>query len=272
MNKIFVASLLLLVAALPAAGQGVPLGDLSSLSLPIVSGLLGDLTVGFEGATGLSLLSLGASTQLIPPLDPGLRARLPDNVSISDCLPVLVRIVPPASGGLTFKGITNIEIRSLFAPAVPRVYAASSGGSFSDITSSILKSLDVAGGISYRVIGTEGGFSEFLVVSDPTPPETVIAGKLDRLDQVLSANAGAINGTVLTDLSARLATVRGHAEGGDRAAAAQDLDLFLAAVTQHSGADVPDVWRAAGGVVNVAGQLRAAGETLRFSLLQELGQ
>jgi hypothetical protein len=262
MKRIVAVFLLALATALPAAGQ--------SLNLPIVGGLLGDLTVTFEGVTGLNLLNLGASIQLVSPLDPALRARLPQTVSIPPGLPVLVRITP--AGGLLFTGITTVQIHSLLAPSAPRMYAASSGGSFSDITSSVLKSLEIAGGVSYRVLGTRGGFSEFLIVSDATPAATVIAGKLDHLDQILADNAGVIAGGVLSDLSARLATLRGHVEGEETAAAIQDLGLFLAAVTQHSGAEIPNVWRAAGDLVNVAGQLRAGGETLRFSLRQELGQ
>jgi hypothetical protein len=44
------------------------------------------------------------------------------------------------------------------------------------------------------------------------------------------------------------------------------VDAFAAEVQEHSGSDIPDVWRASGGVVNVAGYLRAGAGTLRFSL------
>lgn len=256
MKKIFAGFLLALVAALPAAGQ--------SINIPVVlPGVLGDLTVSLEGATGLSLLNLGVSLQIISPLNPSLRARLPQTASIPFGLPLLVKIEPPLNGGLAFHGVATVQLLSLLTPRSARMYAASSGGSFQDITTV---------SSSYRVLGTRGGFSEFLIVIDNTPSNVVIAQKLDRLDQILADNAGAIAAGVSTDLAAQLAVLRDHVEGGQTASAIQDLDLFLATVTQHSGADIPDVWRAARDLVNVAGQLRAGGETLRFSLQQELGQ
>lgn len=259
MRKTFVGCVLALAIALPAAGQ--------SLNIPLVPGVLGDLTVSFDGVTGLSLPNLGVTIQLVSPLNPGLRARLPQTVSIPFGLSLLVRIQPPASGGLSFTGVTEVELHTLIAPSSPRMYAASSEGDrFEDITSS-----NVSYGSSYRVIGTRGGFSEFLIVSDQTPTATVVAAKLDRLDRILADNAGAIAAGVRADLAAQLAALRGHVESGQTAAAIQDVDLFLATVTQHSGPEIPNVWRAARDLVNVAGLLGAGGETLRFSL-QQLGQ
>jgi len=258
MKNFFAGCLLALVAAMPAAGQ--------SLNLPL-PGLLGDLTVSFQDVTGLSLLNLGVSVQLVSPLNPGLRARLPETVSIPFGLPVLMRIEPLASSDFAFHGVATVQILSLFAPKSSRMYAASSGGNFEDISTS---NVQVAS--SYRVIGTKGGFSEFLIVSDHTPADVVHAKKLDHLDQILADNAGVIAAGVQADLAAQLAVLRGHVEGGQTAVAIQDLSTFLATVTQHSGTDIPDVWRSARDLVNVAGQLRAAGETLRFSLQQELGQ
>ena len=257
LKKLFAGCLLALAAAVPAASQ--------SLNIPL-PGLLGNLTVGFQGVTGLSVLNLGVSVQLISPLNPSLRARLPETVSIPFGLPVLVRIEPLVSSDFAFNGVATVQILSLFAPSSPRMYAASSGGDFEDISASAVRV-----GSSYRVLGSKGGFSEFLIVSDHTPADVVHTKKLAHLDQILADNAGAITAGVYTDLAAQLAVLRGHVEGGQTAAAIQDLDFFLATVTQHSGTDIPDVWRAARDLVNVAGQLRAAGETLRFSLQQELG-
>jgi hypothetical protein len=39
------------------------------------------------------------------------------------------------------------------------------------------------------------------------------------------------------------------------------------AVKQQSGANIPDVWQASGSLVNVAGALRGAADTLKFSLV-----
>jgi hypothetical protein len=257
MKKIFAGCLLALATALPAAGQ--------TLNIPIVlPGVLADLTVSLEGATGLSLLNLGVSAQLVSPFNPGLRSRLPSTVSIPLTLPLLVRIEPLLNGGLAFHGVATVQLLSLLTPrSSSRMYAASSGGSFEDITTV---------SSSYRVLGTRGGFSEFLIVIDHTPSNVVIAQKLDHLDQILAENAGSITGGVYTDLAAQLAVLRGHVEGGQTATAIQDVDVFLETVAQHSGTDIPNVWRAARDLVNVAGKLQAGGETLRFSLQQELSQ
>jgi hypothetical protein len=261
MHRFLVRCLLALAVAVPAAGQ--------SINIPIVlPGVLGDLTVGFDGVTGLSLPNLGVTVQLVSPLNPGLRARLPSTVSIPLVLPLLMKIQPPTNGGLAFTGVASVQLNTLLAPSSPRMYAASSSNDqYEDITASTVRV-----GSSYRVMGSKGGFSEFLIVSDHTPTATVIATKLDRLDQILADNAGAIAGGVRADLASQLAALRGHVESGQTATAIQDVDLFLATVEQHSGPEIPNVWRAARDLVNVAGLLGAGGETLRFSLQQELGQ
>ncbi len=264
MNRILIASLLVLAVAVPAAAQSG-----NAVSLPTVLG--GEVTVSFENVTGLTPANLGVTTQLVSLLDPLLAGRLPDLASIPASFPVLVRIEPLAASGLTFNGVASIEIRTppllslLNLQDSLRVFAAPLGGSFQDITSSIQKGPG-SQSRSYRAIGTKGGFSEFLVVIDLLPLNLEIGAKLNRLDQILAANAGAIPDAVEAELASELAAARSHAQAGDDAAAIQDLDAFIATVEQHSGTDIPDVWRAARDLVNVAGLLRAGAETLQFSL------
>jgi hypothetical protein len=272
MNRVLVGFLLVLALVRPAAGQ--LLGNGSSVHLPILlpGGIAGDLTVSFESATGLSLPGLGISAQLVSPTDAGLLARLPGPVAIPSGFPVLVRIEPAPAGGFSFTGVARIQIQSPGLPGTtpsPRLYAASVGGPFEDITTAVRQVSDLKLDTSYRVLGTKGGFSEFLIVADATPRDQAVAAKLDRLDQILADNAGAIPGPVQGDLAADLAAARAHVAAGDPEAAVQDLDLFLAEVVQHSGTDIPNVWRAARDRVNVAGLLRAGAETLQFSLRQE---
>jgi hypothetical protein len=259
--------------AVPAAGQaiGSPLGSGSSVTLPLAlpGGITGELTVSFESVTGLTPDNLGVSAQLVSPADPVLGARLPATVSIPAGFPVLVRIEPTPAGGLAFTGIVSIQIRTPNLPStadVLRLFAAPLGGVFADITAVREKAPQLNWDTSYRALGSKGGFSEFLIVADPTPLDQAIGAKLNRLDQILADNAGAIPEALRADLAADLAAVRAHSLPGDEAAAIQDLDVFLATVEQHSGADIPNVWRAARDRVNVAGLLRAGGETLRFSL------
>jgi hypothetical protein len=247
---------------------GLPgLGDLINLSIPLPGVPLATLSVSFEQGLNLNLLNLGAGVQLISPNDPSLLARLPPGVTIAPELPLLIRIEPPPAGGLTFTGIARIQVLTptLLPAASPRLlYAAPLGGLFLDNTDQNSSTL-------YRASGSRSGFSEFLVVIDPTPPDQAVAAKLARLSQILAANSGAIAAPVRAELATRLAAVQAHWAGGDTAAALAELELFLATVEQHSGSGIPDVWRAARDRVNVAGELRAAARTLRFSLRQDLG-
>ncbi len=241
-----------------------------SLSLPIsLSGLTGQLTVVFESVTGLTTQTLGASSQLVLPLDPSLVSRLPSGVSIPLGFPVLTRIEPPPAGGLEFHGPVSVQTLAAaltLSQSSLRVFSAPIGGQFQDITTSVDRLLDAKSGLTYRAVGSSGGFSEFLLVADSRSVTSVIGSKLDRLDGILAAQGATMPAAVRADLAARLATVRSHIPPGSEAAALQDLDDFIDAVKAQSGTDIPDLWRSARDRVDVAGQLRAAAETLQFSL------
>src|SRR5262245_62092956 len=101
---------LLLATALPAAGQVATVNG-NSISITISRlGVSVDLTLTFEDVTALSLANLGLSAQLVNPLDPALRARLPQGTTVA--LPLLLRLEPPVSGGLSFRGVTTIDIHT----------------------------------------------------------------------------------------------------------------------------------------------------------------
>ena len=264
-------------AGAPASADGLlhgllgDAGGLLTVPFSLLGGIGGILTVTFDTVSNLSLPTLGVSVNLISPLDPALRARFPSGVSLPLTFPVLLHIQPPLTGGLSFNGTTTIQIQTLalLVPSnSPRLYAASDGGNFTDNTTSIQ---GVALGSSYRVLGTRGGFSEFMIVSDPRPVDTVITEKFNQISQILTDNSGAISGSVGSDLAAQLATARADSDAGDPAAAVTDLDTFLATVAAHSGTDIPDVWRAARDLTNVAGLLSAGAETLQFSLRVKQG-
>ncbi|HSS49519.1 MAG TPA: DUF6689 family protein [Thermoanaerobaculia bacterium] len=275
MKRALALFLFALAAALPASADSLLPGLLGSggtINLPFsLGGVSGTLTVSFDSVTNLSLPNLGASVSLVSPLDPALAARLPSGVSIPLTLPILVHIEPTPSGGLAFNGTATIQLQALtllFPSNSPRIYAAPTGGNFTDVTKAT-KTVNM--NTSYRVIGTRGGFSEFLIVSDPRPVDTVIGEKLDQLDQTLADNSGAISAPVAADLAAELAAARAHVDAGNPAAAITDLDGFLATVAQHSGTDIPDVWRAARDLTDVAGLLSAGAQTLQYSLNVKLG-
>jgi hypothetical protein len=254
------------IAELPAAGQGIANvtvnGSQVSITISLPLGLGADVTLGFENAVGLSLANLGISAQVVNPLDPNLLARLPGG-TIPLTFPVLLRIEPPASGGLSFSGVVSLDIHThnlqLTIPCPLRLFHAPIGGPFEDMTAGL-------GTGSYRARGTMGGFSEFLIALDLRSLTTVINAKLDALDHVLSDNADSMPADLYADLAARLATLRHDATQGSALTAISDVDNFTAVVVQHSGTDIPNVWRSSRDLVDVAGLLRADAATLRFSL------
>ena len=274
MRKILTCILLLLAIASPAAGQLTtilsPLNgiaswvlndDLVQLVVSLPGGLGGDLSVIFEDAANLNLLSLGISARLVNPSDPALLARMPSGVT--PALPVLLRIEPPPIGGLSFNGITTLEIHTVnlhYTTGCPlRLFSAPLGGPFKDITTSM-------GAGSYRVRGSSGGFSEFLIVSDVRPVDQVITDKLDRLEQMLDDYTAAVPGSLYEDLEERLEAIRADYTQGDISGAIEGVDGFIATVQQNAGTTIPNLWRAARDVQNVAGYLRAGAMTLRLSL------
>jgi len=258
--------LLALAAAVSADAQvlGAAGGGSSvAVTIALPGGVGADLSIRFESAVGLSPANLGISAQLVDPHDPALLARLPAGTAIPAGFPALLRIEPPAAGGLAFRGIATIDLHTenlQYASGSPlRLFAAPLGGPFEDITCYM-------GAGSYRARGTRGGFSEFLLVNDSRPLAQVVPAKLDRLQQTLDANAGSMPAALYSDLAARLAAARADVRDGDTADAIDEVDGFLAVVARHGGTDIPDVWRSARDLVDVAGLLRAGGLTLRFSL------
>jgi hypothetical protein len=221
------------------------------------------LALRFEQVVGLSLDNVGLSVEAINPLDTALLARLGPSASLLPAFPVLVRIEPPADGGLAFSGVVELEIYTHdlhFAPgALFRMYAASAGGSFLDITSS-------EGSGSYRSGGVRGNFSEFLLASDIRATSDVVNSKYQRLSGLLSHHAAKIQPLVQAELG-QLHTASLEAwQQDDVPGAITQIEAFARAVKEHSGTGLPDVWRSTGDLDNVAGELRAAAATLRFSL------
>jgi hypothetical protein len=223
-----------------------------------------DLEIRFEQALGLTVDSLGVSARLVDPSDLALKARLPVSNSIPAAFPVVISIEPPSTGPLSFSGIVAIDLHThnlTYVAGTPlRLFAAESGKSFQDITASI-------GMGSYRTGGNKGGFSEFLITADLRLVSVVIDEKFKRLQAKLDANANAIPSAILSGLQSQLRAAKSLSDAGDALGAAESIQQFADAVKQNSGAAIPDVWRSARDVANVAGELRAAASTLKFSLI-----
>ena len=234
----------------------------ANLDLP---GVTADLALSFEQVVGLSAANLGLSAQLVDPRDPSLISRLPPGglASVPGAFPVLVRVQPPPSGALSFSGVYSFSIHTPnleFVAGTPlRLFSAEDGAAFSDIS-------DAMGSGSYRVRGTKGTFSEFLIVADGRPQASVVNQKFDAVEGLLSTYAAAIPGSLRIDLEQRVQAARSAYHAGDVAGAIKDVDGFAATVLSNSGTAIPNVWRASGDLADVAGLLRAAAATLRFSL------
>lgn len=259
----------LLVASSPAFATGVVVaavdGDSLEARIQLSGGVGAELTVAFEEAVGLSADALGLSASLLDAADLlALQPRLGQLVSVPAGFPVLLTIEPPASGALSFSGVVSIELYThdlVYVPGSPlRLFAAPLGGAFHDITGT------TAGG-SYRVRGHKGDFSEFLIVADVRPVDAVIGEKFTDLDAKLTSYGSFIASALYTQLVTLLAEAEAAFDGDDVVAAIEKIEAFAAAVEAASAEDVPDVWRSARDLTNVAGELRASATTLRFSLL-----
>jgi hypothetical protein len=244
-------------------------GNTATAAIQLPGGLGVDLTISFEQAVGLNADALDVTAQVVSPLDLGVTSRLPAGATLPAGLPVLIRIEPTAASALSFSGVATVGLYThnlnLDAEAPLGLFSSSAGGPFREITRAVAVG-------SYRVDGSGGGFSEFVITRDPRPIDTVISDKFGILEGLLSTHAGSIGGTVATVLQQHLALARSLALLGLTKAAIGELTAFGAVVTAQSGALIPDVWRANDDRINVAGLLRAACDTLKFSLTVKANQ
>lgn len=276
MRSLLSAVALAAAIAAPAWPQGLAEveidGNTVHATIELAGGIEADLEIEFENVVGLATAaSLGLSAELVDPTSATVLSRLPDAtlISVPAAFPVQVTIEPPAVGGLAFSGIVELELHThnlAYTAGSPlRWFSASLGGAFKDITTG-------AGSGSYRVRGSQGGFSEFLIVADLRPLSTVTATKFDRMSAILTDNAEAIDGDVAAELWGLLNTASASWTNGDPLAAIDSIEDLLETVESRSGCGLPNVWRSSRDLVNVAGELRAAGETLIFNLGQESAQ
>ena len=259
-------TLLMLLFPLSASAEGilnvVVDGNELRAEISLLGGIGADLTLTFEEVVGLTEANAGLDAFLVSPLDTGLLARLTQAV-IPAAFPVLLRIEPPAGGGLSFSGPVTITLHTHNLPYLPgtllRIYGAELGETFEDITSYV-------GSGSYRCRGRKGSFSEFLILVDLRPLSLTLREKLERLDVTLEENEAIIDPAVHSQLTTLAAQIRSAYEAGNKNLAITRTNQFLALVVAHSGSAIPNVWRSSRDLTNAAGLLRAAGETLRFSL------
>lgn len=268
-HALFAASLLAgsLLAPAPAPALEID-GDTVTHSVEL-AGIDVDVVIEFEEVENLTRKSIGLSVELLSDLDILLDIvpRLPDAlVSVPTEFPILVKVQPPPHRALTFHGVAAVELHThalgFDLGSALRLFAAPDGGDFEDITGHM-------GAGSYRARGTKGGFSEFLVVLDLRLLATVTELKFDALQGKLDEHAALIPAALLNSLQGIFDDARSSYDAADLDGAIDSVEHFGEVVVRHSGVDLDDTWTADGSLVNVAGELRAAADTLRFSLILE---
>lgn len=259
-------------AARPAVAAGVVdvevSGNQLSATVSLAGSYLVDVEITFEEVSGLDLSQLSLSARVLSPLDLLFRSRLPGGVLTTPALPVVLSIEPRSSSTLAFEGIYSIDLHThnlVYLPSTPlRLFKAPRGGKFEDVT-------EAMGVGSYRVRGSGGCFSDFLIVLDLRSIASVISGKYDDLEDTLADNAGSIPAATHAELTGLLSSSRDAYAAGDFGAAVAYVESFAETVEANSGAGgIPDVWQANTALVNVAGNLRAQAGTLRFSLILKM--
>jgi hypothetical protein len=221
-----------------------------------------DVGITFEQVVGLTPANLGLSARLLSPTEVLTRLNHP-LLSAPIALPLVIVVEPPATGGLSFSGVAAIDVHthnlSFTVDSPLRLYKAPAGGRFVDVTESM-------GMGSYRARGSIGGFSEFLIVVDLRPTDDAVEAKLDRLDTLLADFAELMPGELASVLAGQAGAIRAAWGAGDAMGAIDATNTFASAVQATAGNPLPNVWRSSRDLTNVAGELRAAAATLRFSL------
>ena len=267
-GSILVSFLILSASSVPGIGQTALVPTISGNELTarieLPGGLAADLTITFESVVGLNANALALTASPLNPKDMSLTSRLPTGVSLPSGFPVVVKVEPTAASALAFEGVYKLSIHThnlaLGANSPLRLYRSPQGGAFGDMTGFLQ-----AG--SVRAGGSGPGFSEFLIAADPRNVDSVINAKFDELGSVLSSNAGVLPEAVAADLQQRFNQARAAYVTGALVTAIEGVTAFGDEVKKQSGGVIPNVWRANGGPTNVAGLLRAAADTLKFSLV-----
>lgn len=261
---IFVILLLLPLGLPPAALADSVTPSQIVTSFDLGNGVEGEVILTFEDASGLAADSLDIQISQIDLTDPCMVcARLPNGVFIPARFPVLIDIEPDAPG-FTFSGRYQLEVitdRLPFTGDTPlRLFRArSSIANFRDFSSSF-------GFGSFRVHGTGGSFSQFVIAADQRPLRPTIGGKFDVIQAVFDDPTSGISAAVLGDLNLELNNARSAWLANNISVALARLSDLRQIVLTNSGDGIPDTWDPPSQPVSVAGQIRGAIRSLRFSL------
>ena len=233
--------------------------------IELAGGIEADFTISFENAIGLNENSIGLTAEVIDITDLSILNRLPSslNTNLLSAFPMLITVEPPSGQGLSFEGLVTVDIHTHnleYTAGTPlRLFKAPLGGQFKDITMTM-------GSGSYRARGTTGKFSQFLILADLRLPTTVVNTKMNNLSSTLSGFSSEMSSATYTSLNSKLTEVQQSITLQNYVQASSKLNEFKQLVEAARGIDIPDVWRSSRDIDNVAGELMALANTLRFSL------
>ena len=235
-----------------------------SASIEVAETFSINLTITFENAIGLNSNSFLFNVTQVNPLDLTLLGRIGSQnlFSIPAQLPILINITPTAASTLSFTGVYEIELSTSNLSFDPkyRLFTAPNGGNFIDITT-------FSGIGSYRVRGTGGDFSDFLILTDLRTKNTVVIDKYTKLENALATHSSRIAADMLASLQDKLAASKSSYHSGSVDDAVAYLNDFINLIKADEGQSVPNTFRANDPtIINVAGDLRRRAATLIFSL------
>ncbi|ARD44985.1 DUF6689 family protein [Colwellia sp. PAMC 21821] len=224
-----------------------------------------DLTLQFENAVGLTKESLGLTAELIDVSSLDIIDRLPNGLNISPAaaFPMMITIEPKPNTGFSFSGVATVDLHTHnleYTAGTPlRLFKAPLNGEFKDITTTM-------GSGSYRVRGTTGKFSQFIIVADLRAHLVVVQQKLNDLQIALNEFSPQINAAVYSELLQDVNDISQLISAQDYTMASNKLNAFNRRINDNRGINIPDVWRSSRDIRNIAGELMAFSKTLRFSL------
>lgn len=270
LNQFFIA-LLLIATTLPTFAQSSGPVQINvnenqvyaEIELP--GDITADITITFENAVGLTKESIGLTAELIDVTSPSFLDRLPNNLLVtpSAAFPMMITIEPLASSGFSFSGLTVVDLHThnleYTANTPLRLYKAPLNGEFKDITMTL-------GAGSIRARGSTGKFSQFIIAADVRAPQTVITEKFADLNNALTSFSSQIESNTYIELANQAALIQQLINNAEYYQAAKAVTAFNQLVDANEGLNVPNVWRSSRDISNVAGELMAYANTLRFSL------
>jgi hypothetical protein len=275
---------LLLAGAMPPASADVVVtisGNVAVAEIVLPSAAqptyTATLRLEFEAPENISAANLGIAAAVLDPLDPSLRARLPDpSLLVPAGFPVLVTVEPPpgavllassfepgdpGSDELGFRNSALVELRtpdlSFSNPSSYRLLRAPLGGAFVDITADVVEG-------SVRTRARTGGFSEFLIAEDPRDDAVRALEEYVRID--LRLDDPLIAPATRASLEAALAQSRAQFDGGAYAAALTALLAFDALLAATTPDQVPNRYRARRDLDNARGEVESLSANLAFFL------